>query len=92
MGRSRKRRPSARTKHEAVRKLMDYDALFLEQGGKCGICGKEGDGKRKLDRDHDRLTMTPRGLLCRRCNRLLTRYLTIEWMTQAINYLRRYSV
>ena len=90
MGRSRKRRPSARSKHEAVRKLMDYDALFLEQGGKCGICGRDWVEGKRFDRDHDRLTMTPRGLLCRRCNRLLTRYLTIEWLEQALTYLRKY--
>lgn len=92
MGRSRKRsRNTARSRHEAVRKLMDYDALFLEQDGKCGICGRENDGKRRFDRDHDHKAMTPRGLLCRSCNRKLRYDITLEWMTAAIKYLRRFQ-
>lgn len=47
--------------------LADYNKLFEEQKGLCGICGKPG----KLVVDHDHTTGKIRGLLHNNCNRAL---------------------
>lgn len=47
----------------------DYGRLFEEQGGACAICG--GKRKYRLNVDHCHATGLVRGLLCRRCNKLL---------------------
>ena len=46
-----------------------YDALLAHQGGVCAICG--GERRYRLNVDHDHATGLVRGLLCRRCNKLL---------------------
>jgi hypothetical protein len=51
--------------------LSDYDRLFIEQGGRCAICGSESPGRKGVTRfafDHDHETGRPRGLLCLPCN------------------------
>ena len=51
--------------------LERYDDVLEEQGGVCGICGKEVVGK-YMDADHKHtVPPTPRGLLCNSCNQLL---------------------
>jgi hypothetical protein len=42
-----------------------YDAILIEQNGRCAICFKNAD----LHIDHDHKTGKPRGLLCGSCNR-----------------------
>lgn len=44
-----------------------YNILFMEQDGKCAICGKVEENC-KLALDHDHETNEARGLLCRHCN------------------------
>lgn len=59
----------------------DYDAMFLEQGGVCGICGNT-ERERRLSIDHDHRCCPGkkscgrcvRGLLCMRCNLALGTY------------------
>ena len=46
-----------------------YEALLAHQGGVCAICG--GERRYRLNVDHDHVTGRVRGLLCRRCNKLL---------------------
>jgi len=47
----------------------DFDRMYVEQNGRCAICGKhQSDFKRALDVDHDHETKVIRGLLCRNCN------------------------
>ena len=46
-----------------------YEALLAYQGGACAICG--GERRYRLNVDHDHATGKVRGLLCRRCNKLL---------------------
>lgn len=74
-----------RDKHRASRRrtiirkfmpIVEFDALFKTQGGKCAICGTDkgysggGDGRR-LAIDHCHKTGFVRGLLCGNCNRVL---------------------
>jgi hypothetical protein len=47
----------------------DYDRLLEYQGGGCAICG--GKRKYRLNVDHCHKSGLVRGLLCRRCNKLL---------------------
>ena len=49
--------------------LVEYDALFAEQGGGCKICGRQQE--KALDVDHCHATGTVRGLLCGNCNRMI---------------------
>jgi len=46
-----------------------YDALLAHQDGRCAIC--RGRRPYRLNVDHDHSSGLVRGLLCRRCNRLL---------------------
>lgn len=51
----------------------EYYELLEFQGGACAICRREENGKRHhFDVDHDHATGAVRGLLCNRCNRLLS--------------------
>ena len=46
-----------------------YNNLFIEQEGKCAICGTHQDNlKRPLAVDHNHKTKKIRGLLCINCN------------------------
>lgn len=49
----------------------DYDRIFVEQGGRCAICGGVESGPRTvhLHVDHCHDTGHIRGLLCNNCNR-----------------------
>ena len=75
--------------HRAILNEMPYEAWVERFGETCGICGAGPLPNRRLDRDHDHRTGKPRGLLCRKDNRMLKRTLTSEWMTAALAYLRR---
>ena len=53
---------------------FDEDELYLEQGGKCAICGT-AKSLDNLELDHDHKTDRPRKFLCKNCNlKLLPRY------------------
>jgi hypothetical protein len=47
----------------------DYERLLAHQHGRCAICGSKRGYR--LNVDHDHRTGLVRGLLCRRCNKLL---------------------
>lgn len=49
----------------------EYDTLLAQQGGVCGICGREPNRGISLHVDHDHATGAVRGLLCFRCNNAL---------------------
>ena len=51
--------------------VAQYDEMLVAQDGRCAIClgAKE---RRHFDIDHDHETGRVRGLLCNRCNRLLS--------------------
>jgi len=70
----------------------DYEALLLEQGGKCAICEtEEPKGRRNTWHiDHDHRTGKVRGLLCWLCNSGLGKFKDDEDMLdKAATYLRR---
>jgi hypothetical protein len=49
--------------------LQQYEKMFKEQNGKCGICGIHQDTlKKSLCVDHCHKTNKVRGLLCKNCN------------------------
>lgn len=61
--------------HAAVRRsrmkkygitVDEYDKLFLQQDGKCAMCGKPSEKTLVVDHDHE--TKNVRSLLCERCN------------------------
>lgn len=73
---------------------LGYDAYIALNGGEeCGLCGTQPkENGRKLHRDHwhnGPLAGRPRGLLCFRCNRQLSYYVSREWLLLAIAYLKR---
>ena len=54
--------------------LLIYETLLNKQGGKCGICGSDGNGNKRarhLVVDHDHMTGDVRGLLCTQCNSMI---------------------
>jgi len=76
--------------------LGDYDRLFMEQEGRCGICGStDPNGRRGLTRfafDHDHETNRARGLLCYLCNVGLGSFQDDpELLQAAISYLEKHA-
>lgn len=70
-----------------------WSAKFVEQEGKCDICGvHQSDLTKSLATDHNHLTGKFRGLLCGTCNRgiglLKDR---IDILLKAADYLTKYS-
>lgn len=47
--------------------VVEYERLFMLQGGLCAICGR-ADLKFRLAVDHDHVSNSVRGLLCSCCN------------------------
>jgi len=77
--------------------LEEYDAMLLEQGGRCAICksdkpwGFVAEPKRAKEFfcvDHDHTTREVRGLLCQPCNTGLGNFRdNSDHMRMAIKYL-----
>ena len=66
----------------------EYAAMLADQSGVCYICGGKS-GKKRLAVDHDHKTGEVRGLLCKRCNRMLGYYRdNAESFERAATYLR----
>lgn len=68
--------------------LEDWDRLYDEQLGRCGVCARPLAEFKKICVDHDHETGAVRGLLCNSCNRGVG-YLQDdpELMRRAIRYL-----
>jgi hypothetical protein len=66
-----------REKHSMLKRfynitLETYNEMFVNQEGKCLICGThQNELKRALSVDHDHITGKVRGLLCNKCNFIL---------------------
>lgn len=66
-----------------------YDAMLAAQGGKCALCGREGNvGGKRLAVDHCHGTGKVRGLLCNPCNTMLGNARDdVDLLTAAIAYV-----
>ena len=74
-------------KREYGMTIADYDALLVQQDGRCAICGVQPTLKR-LAVDHDHATGRIRGLLCDNCNQALGKLKDDpELLRTAIRYL-----
>jgi hypothetical protein len=51
--------------------IDDYEAMLVDQGGVCAVCGKPPRSDISLHVDHDHSTGHRRGLLCFSCNNAL---------------------
>lgn len=72
--------------------LEQYDELLSEQGGVCGICGREPNPNISLHVDHDHQTGALRGLLCFPCNQAIGSLREDPALLElAIDYLRRHD-
>jgi hypothetical protein len=68
--------------------VEEYKDMLDSQNGGCYICGKEPEGRRALDIDHDHKTGQVRGLLCSNHNRALGLLNDdIKLMLKAVEYL-----
>lgn len=96
------RRYYANNKHVAIAQnlrryygmtIEQYDKLYADQNGKCAICEKAEDNRKKqrLSVDHDHKTGQVRGLLCDRHNRALGMlHDSIDTLQRAIDYLKKF--
>ena len=70
----------------------DYERMFVEQEGKCKICGTEDSGHnmtKHLVVDHDEDTGKVRGLLCSSCNLMIGKaHHDTDVLQNAITYLQ----
>lgn len=93
-GNYRKECKECRIERQRVRKLgvsnEDYEKMFIEQQGRCGICSCKMNSSRytKFAVDHCHKTHTVRGLLCTGCNTALGLFKdSPERLQSAIIYL-----
>jgi hypothetical protein len=69
--------------------IEDFNRMFEEQGGACGICVTKDV---PLVVDHDHATGEPRGLLCNACNHGLGRFRdSVVVLSSAIRYLENHD-
>lgn len=74
--------------------LDQYEQMFLDQDGKCAICGQSESHpeKKRLAVDHCHKTGKIRGLLCNKHNRILgTLGDSVEELERAIDYLNKFK-
>lgn len=71
--------------------LEQFDALLVEQGGRCAICRTDDPGKKGIWHiDHCHGSGVVRGLLCSPCNTGLGHFKdSIENLVRAVNYVAR---
>lgn len=73
--------------------IEDYNKLFDQQKGRCGICRKhQSTLSRALCVDHDHKTNRIRGLLCDKCNRAIGIFHdNIGELMASVKYLKKYK-
>lgn len=71
--------------------LEAFDALLVQQQGRCDICAEPMAGKTDPHVDHCHTTKAVRSLLCMHCNRLLGGARdNAEILVSALDYLTRH--
>lgn len=85
----RKMRESFLKRHYGI-SIQDYDGMYIEQGGRCAICGvHQSKLTRRLEIDHCHETLLVRGLLCHNCNVGLGHFNNdIDLLENVIQYLK----
>lgn len=87
---SPKQKEAARRRHIKATYGIDmkvYDQLYEQQGGKCAICGSNGETVLYVDHCHNNSNV--RGLLCHSCNIGLGMFKDNHvLLTAAIQYLK----
>ncbi len=70
--------------------VADYDDMYIEQGGRCAICGThQSELSKRFCVDHNHDTDNVRGLLCDRCNTGIGRFKdNINLLQNAVKYLQ----
>ena len=92
-GRESKERLYGGTRHYHLKRRYgigadDLDALVVQQGGVCAICGR--DAPEHVDHSHDRGVV--RGILCFNCNGGLGQFRdSVDSLVNAVAYLRRHD-
>lgn len=67
-----------------------YHRMLKEQDGVCAICKKPPAELQPLHLDHDHQTGKPRGLLCAKCNSMLTHFGDrTEGLLKMLDYVQR---
>jgi hypothetical protein len=71
----------------------EYNNLFMEQEGRCAICGRhQQEFSKALFVDHNHITGEIRGLLCGNCNAMLGQAKEKEEiLRKGAEYLERYA-
>jgi hypothetical protein len=79
--------------HKKAYLALSYEQYIERNGGEfCGICKQPPKpGGRRLHRDHDHRTGSPRGLLCFRDNAAIRTYMTLPWAIKLVFYLTKYA-
>lgn len=87
---NRDKNRSTHYKHRYGIVLDDYNRMFEEQDGYCGICGThQARFKKRLAVDHCHETGDVRGLLCDDCNKGLGNFKdNVDYLSKALQYLR----
>jgi hypothetical protein len=91
--RERKRRARRSSHNYHLKKtygitIEEYDKILDAQGGVCAICGG-GTSYRHFSVDHNHRSGQVRGLLCRRCNSGLARFMDkLGNLVMAVKYMR----
>lgn len=57
-----------------------FDQMFVDQGSKCAICATDVPGGHGWHVDHCHATGRVRGILCSRCNPVLSEHLEKHWL------------
>ena len=71
---------------------MTYEECVAKWGERCGVCGAKPKPGKRLHRDHEHKgDGAVRGLACFRCNSGLRNYMTLEWLENAVAYLKRFE-
>ena len=72
--------------------VVEYDAMFIRQGGSCAICEGPPGSVKGFHVDHDHQTNEVRGLLCHTCNQgMIAVDRVTEWPEKAARYKAQFG-
>jgi len=78
-------------------RICNPEQMLADQDGKCALCPKELTFERNNQAkvwayvDHDHETNKVRGILCPRCNTMLSQVEREGWVEKAIAYIQKYK-